>query len=308
VPPREKKRSFLSSIKSFIIAPLVFLIILGAVFAYSGIWPPLVVVESKSMQHGTESSIGIIDTGDIVVVKDVSSVSDVVPYLDGVATGYKTYGEPGDVIVYYKSGMAKPIIHRAICNLIFNKTGGGFDIPALKDIPSEMWALPGAEKVWWNIKTTLELYDIGYMRINVEIKLGSMLAQMGSSAHGGLITMGDYNWFVEDNVLKGRIDQSAISAVRNEPIIADWIIGKARGELPWFGLLKLYVSGGVPSDAPKNSQTNLLVSLALIIVVPIGLDVANSVMKSRGVELFGWTRRLSPRRLWRRPKDGEPPG
>lgn len=305
--PGEKRKSFLSSIKSFIIAPLVFLILLGAVFAYSGIWPPLVVVESKSMQHGTESYIGTIDTGDIVIVKGVSSLKEITPYLDAMATGHRTYGEFGDVIIYYKTGMGKPIIHRAICNLVYNKTGGGFDVPALKNVPSEQWAVLGGEQVWWNLQTTLMLYDIGYMRASVEIRLSSMLTQMGSSAHGGLITMGDYNWYVEDNVVKGKIDQSAIPAVRNEPILGDWVIGVARGELPWFGLLKLYAAGSAPADTPRNSQTDLLISLALIISVPIALDVTGSLLKRRGVDLFGWTKRLSPRRLWRRSKDRKPP-
>jgi len=115
----------ISTIKAFIIAPLIFLIVLAAIFAYSGIWPPMVVVESESMQHSdTTSYIGVIDTGDIVVVKRVDQIQEVTTYVEGVASGYSTYGEPGDVIIYDRPGMAKPIIHRAIVNLEYNLTGG----------------------------------------------------------------------------------------------------------------------------------------------------------------------------------------
>ena len=56
----------------FIAGAIVIIIILG-LFAYSGLWPPLVVVESESMQHSnTTSYIGVIDTGDLVIVKKVT--------------------------------------------------------------------------------------------------------------------------------------------------------------------------------------------------------------------------------------------
>lgn len=125
----------------------------------------MVVIESKSMQHADESSIGTIDTGDIVVVKKVTSTNEVVTYLDAVAAGHSTYGELGDVIVYYKSGMSKPIIHRAMCNLVYNTTGGGFDVPALANVPLNMWSVTGDEKRWWNIDGVLDLYDIGYQKV-----------------------------------------------------------------------------------------------------------------------------------------------
>ena len=185
----------MSSLKAFIVAPLIFLIVLGSIFAYSGIWPPLVVIESKSMQHSpTESYIGVIDTGDIVIVKGSDSIDDVVTYVEGYATGFETYSEYGDVIIYYRSGMEKPVIHRAIVELEYNFTGGGFDIPSLQNFPASMWSVPG-EKTWWNLKESVTLYDIGYANVKVEIDLASMLSYMQArgTPHGGLITMGDNN-------------------------------------------------------------------------------------------------------------------
>lgn len=304
MPKGESKKEdvLVSSIKAFIVAPLIFLIVLAAVFAYSGVWPPLVVIESESMQHSdTTSYIGVIDTGDIVVVKDVTGLDDVTSYMEGVATGHSTYGEYGDVVIYHRPGMEKPIIHRAILELEYNFTGGGFDIPALADVPASMWDVPGEEKRWWNLKQSVELHDIGYRNATVLIDLGSMLTYMEArgNPHGGLITMGDHNWDVVNGTVVGKYDQKWISTIR-EPVRADWIVGKARGELPWFGLLKLWATGTAPADTPQNSQDNLIVALALIIAIPVALDVSNSLLKRRGIELFGWTSRLSLRRVWNR--------
>jgi len=289
----------ISTIKAFIIAPLIFLIVLAAIFAYSGIWPPMVVVESESMQHSdTTSYIGVIDTGDIVVVKRVDQIQEVTTYVEGVASGYSTYGEPGDVIIYDRPGMAKPIIHRAIVNLEYNLTGGGFDIPSLASLPDDMWSVPG-ERTWWNLQDSVTLNRIGYANATLEVDLATMLAQMqhNGDRHGGLITLGDHNWDVVNGTAVARYDQKWISSVR-EPIKEDWIVGKARGELPWFGLLKLYATGTVPDDAPRNSLQNLVITLGAIVIIPIALDIAASLLKRRGNELFGWTKKLSPR-YWR---------
>lgn len=300
----EESSSLMSSLKAFIVAPLIFLIVLGSIFAYSGIWPPLVVIESKSMQHSpTESYIGVIDTGDIVIVKGSDSIDDVVTYVEGYATGFETYSEYGDVIIYYRSGMEKPVIHRAIVELEYNFTGGGFDIPSLQNLPASMWSVPG-ERTWWNLKESVTLYDIGYADVRVEIDLASMLSYMQArgTPHGGLITMGDNNWYTEiDGTNVGRYDQKWITSVQ-EPITSEWLIGKSRGELPWFGLLKLWATNTAPSYTPENSKTGLLVSLGLIIAVPVALDASNSLLKKRGIDMFAWTHRLSPRRLWTRLK------
>jgi signal peptidase len=307
----KKGKSFLSSIKAFIVAPLIFLIVLGSVFAYSGIWPPMVVIESKSMQHSsTMSYLGTADTGDIVIVKKVTSLGEVETYVDGVASGHATYGEYGDVVIYYKGGMVKPIIHRAIVNLEYNETGGGFDVPSLAKIPDWMWAVPSAEtKTYYNLQQTLVLYDVGYMGATVTIDLKSMLNVMQAEGdlHGGLITMGDNNWKVNtDGTISGSYDQVALEARYNvrEPIKEEWVIGKARGELPWFGLLKLYATGSAPSYTPENSRNNLVISLILIIGVPVVLDVSNSILKTKGIYMFKWTEKLVPKR-WR--KEQTPP-
>ncbi len=242
------------------------------------------------------------------MVKRITSTDEVITYLEAVATGHSTYGELGDVVVFYKSGMTKPIIHRAICDLIYNSTGGGFDLPVLADLPPNMWSVSEGEKRWWNMKGLLELYDIGYMGITLIIDLGAMLDHMSSenyegAPHGGLITMGDYNWYRGLNgTLLGKYDQKWIGTVK-EPLIAEWLVGKARGELPWFGLLKLYATGSAPSYTPKNSQLNLVASIGAIIIIPIVLDIVVDVFKGRRPQLSREEKEKSDE-----PKEGGPPG
>ena len=50
----------------------------------------------------------------------------------------------------------------------------------------------------------------------------------------------------------------------------EWIHGVATGEIPWFGVLKLYLTGSLPYDTPFNSIMFLWTSMALIAAIPIG--------------------------------------
>ncbi|MEM3252454.1 MAG: S26 family signal peptidase, partial [Thermoplasmata archaeon] len=107
------KKDSLNSIRALLIVIIAIALIFIALFAYSGIWPPVVIIESSSMQHGSQWQYGVINTGDMVIVKKVTSVSDIITYVQGRETGYKSYGDYGNVIIYTsQSGMS--IIHRAI--------------------------------------------------------------------------------------------------------------------------------------------------------------------------------------------------
>ena len=81
--------------------------------AVSGVWPPLVAVESGSMQPN-------IDAGDMVFVVSEERFSGANAQ-HGVVTarrgsGYERFGRDGDVIVFEPNGDADrtPIIHRAM--------------------------------------------------------------------------------------------------------------------------------------------------------------------------------------------------
>ncbi|WP_276259431.1 S26 family signal peptidase [Haloglomus litoreum] len=85
-------------------------------FAISGLWPPMVAVESGSMNPHMQR-------GDLVFVMEEHRLAagaayedtGVVPYRTGERTGYRKFQLPGDVIVYNPDGRTTvtPIIHRA---------------------------------------------------------------------------------------------------------------------------------------------------------------------------------------------------
>jgi len=296
-------------------ALVVVAIIMVSLYAYTGMWPPLVVVESDSMQHSSDRSyIGVIDAGDLVLDKETNP-DTIITYLQGQPTGYQTYGEYGDVIIYERYGNPnyKSIIHRVICRVEYNSSGGGFDIPELADIPQSQWqVLAPGEQTWWNLRGTVEIYDIGYEGATIQLDLEAILTYFesrGRTPHSGFITMGDHNTAHQGSKVVGLYDQMAIC---REPIQDSWVIGVARGELPWFGLLKLWVSGDAPENVPQNSWTNLWISLGLIIGVPLALDIATLLLKRRGIDIWAWTKKLNPMGLFQRNKGsvdggGDPP-
>src|SRR5437773_12277134 len=74
--------------KDLLVAAIIVVVFLGAIYAYAGVWPPLVVVESSSMQHADhESYLGVIVTGDMVFQTSVLTRADVVTYLVVRASG-----------------------------------------------------------------------------------------------------------------------------------------------------------------------------------------------------------------------------
>ncbi|GGL35952.1 S26 family signal peptidase [Halarchaeum grantii] len=85
-------------------------------FAVSGLWPPLVAVESGSMHPNLKQ-------GDLVFVMEehrfpgdgAVAGTGVVTYQRGQDTGYAKFHNPGDVVVYapYGDGERTPVIHRA---------------------------------------------------------------------------------------------------------------------------------------------------------------------------------------------------
>lgn len=276
------------SLRGYIIAATAVLIIVGGLVLYSGAWPPLVVVESKSMQHSnTESFIGVIDTGDMVILKKIGGSAEIRTYLGSIADGYQTYGEYGDVIIYrpYGSFSQTPIIHRALLSMEYNSSGGGYDIPDLGEIPSSMWSVVGGEKDWHNLKEEVVLTGIGYNQVNVRLDVSTILSYFdhrSMTPHSGLVTMGDNNL--------GVVDQ--MTSICSEPVKSEWVEGVARGELPWFGLLKLWITGPAPDEAvPENSKIGLFASLGLLIGGPIAIDVASRVLERKGKRPGAWLKK-----------------
>lgn len=261
--PKEKLKPALLFLRDAGIAMAFVASILLAMYAYTGLWPPLVVVESESMMHSDDniSYLGAIDTGDLVLVKDIDSVGDIETYMEGVSSKHKTYGDFGDVIIYKKSGndTYTPIIHRAMAYLEWNPDTDGYMCEALQRAPSDKWSTSDPDDTWDHLTSTLTIFNVGYRAQSVYIDIGRIISD--NRGTNGFITKGDHNI---------AIDQSQGGS---RPVDITWVVGKARGEIPWFGLLKLWFTDSLVSEAPANSVRNLYISLALIIVAPIAADV-----------------------------------
>ena len=268
------KHYLLSLARDIIIAVIVMAIVIGSLWGYTGNWPPMVVIESNSMMHGDDSNIGTIDTGDLVLVKSIDNRKDITTYVEGKKIGYKTYGTYGDVIIFRKNGLDDtPVIHRAVVWIVYNASGhnndgslqdyGSFDIPSL--------GLYDITKFW------IEDYTPKHFNLTIDLTLIlKNFRNVNQEPHGGFLTKGDYN---------PQIDQLSSLADREgrpvEPIKPDWIVGKAEGELPWFGLIKLVIGGETKERGktpPPSSVTWLIISIALIVIIPIVLDISFSII------------------------------
>ena len=250
------------------------LLVVSAVFmltwVYTGNWPPMVVIESGSMEHDDNplypepgfTHIGAIDTGDLVLVKSAGS-DDIVTYLAGKQQGYKRYGDYGDVIIYYKNGLrgvcsagasldeaecnrqdgewtpATPVIHRAMAWVEVRDNGSYY--------------LPEVDMEFANGK--LVLAEIG-------LPPGAPLTEITQS---GYITKGDS----VSNRHPDQLTHRDLLGQQVQPVQPGDIVGMARGELPWFGLIKLKLTQ--PENyaaAPEECRQMLLISLVTVIIGP----------------------------------------
>lgn len=229
--------------------------------------PPAVVIESGSMMHcgvgvyaqigdacGFEDTgkgrIGTIDPGDVVLVFDVDGRGDVETFAE---EGQDHYGRPGDVVVYERL-LGSPIIHRAMFWIQVNEDGT-YTIPELgltTGNPAQEEILRDTER--WNIVEGCQL----------------LLPHGLTPEDSGFITKGDNNpcW-----------DQSGNSNIVSRPVTPEQILGKSRAELPWVGLLKLFLSD--PNNyaaAPAALKTRMWASVAVLVLGPYAYEY---VMKRR---------------------------
>lgn len=223
---------------------------------------------------------GTIDPGDLVLVKQVSSASDVMTLLDG---GKGTYGNHGDVLVYFpvnNRGLT-PVIHRAIAYIDVPGDGtyrvrwdpnSGCVGSAQKDPNDAHWCVYGAGGI---------------------VIPGIVLPGGGSykPTRSGFITKGD------NPATNPATDQAAGISRSQEPTPLAWIEGKARAELPWIGLIKLALAGRPNQDnppvawthvgsayAPRDLWVCLLVSLVVLVGGPFAWDLVKNQRKKKEKE------------------------
>lgn len=269
--PKKRSSAFLF-LRDAGVALILVALILVTMYAYTGLWPPLVVVESDSMMHGDDniSHIGTIDTGDLVLVRKVTQASDIETYMDGYVSGHRAYGDYGDVVIYKPDGTdaRTPIIHRAIIYLEYDSVGNCFRAEALRDIEKgEKWDTTDSDDTWSCLTSTLRIFHVGWDDRSVAIDVSNLLPSRAS----GFVTKGDAN------------TNTDLALNRNNLVDIDWIVGKARGEIPWFGLLKLWTTDSLGSAAPENSVRNLWISIILIVVTPVAIDIGLTYREKRAI-------------------------
>jgi signal peptidase I len=269
-----------------LIALAVIVVLLVGLFAFTGNWPPVYVVESDSMQHGPNDNLGLINTGDLVLAQKVPT-SSITTYFSGVRTGYSTYGEYGDVILYHPDGQGStPVIHRAIVYLEWDPGTASYSAPELNGLPCGYpngdYATPGMSNpcATTGITGTLDLYHVGWMSVNVSIDVSA-----GLGDHSGYLTMGDNNFGPSGCTAGvdcvGIPDQSGGSVAQISTLVdPGWIVGVARGMIPWFGSIKLILDGNA-GMVPSQSWEFMGLTIAGVILLAFGIHYA---LRTEGIE------------------------
>jgi len=281
-PSWRKKPVFWRARDSLYFEPLVavaiIVVLLVSLYAYTQNWPPVYVVESNSMQHGSTDQLGLINAGDLVLAQKLP-LSGITSYMGGIASGYSTYGEYGDVLLYWPNGQGgTPVIHRALLYLQWDPSGSynATDLsPPCGTQPGATWAylptLSGSPTCSTNkLDGYLRLYHVGWNSQNVTIDLTPAVAPGTLGDHSGYVTMGDNN---------SRPDQEGPPTISSlvEP---GWIIGVARGMIPWFGSVKLLLDGDA-GRVPAQSWELMGLTIVGVILAAFGIHYA---LRREGIE------------------------
>lgn len=253
---------------------LLVLLVLGTLWGYTG-QPigrsPVVVVESGSMMHcengmprfGVDCDperygrLGFIDPGDLILVKDIDSRRDVTTRGAG---GEHHYGRSGDVIIFKPDGRdGTPIIHRALFWVEIHGDGT-YTVPEF-----------GLTRV--DDLNQRQLLDLG-----LKPNYADDLRAMGLGPEGsGFITRGDNN---------ADADQDHVSTVASMPVRPEWVLGVARGEIPWLGLVKLLANDGFTgtrnfANAGNDSKVMLVLTLGILLGGPVVFEKVRQARRDR---------------------------
>lgn len=274
-------------VRELVLAAGMITLLVLAMWAHTGSMPPLVVVESNSMQHDSDGEIGTIDAGDLVLVHSPED-NRIITFAEATDPksdyyGYESLGMEGDVIIYERNGESDstPIIHRALFEISIGQSmpaenqgdceGGVF----WNGLCITSWSVPGSDQV--NVKEINLVFD----GVNTgKYSCGGVAAQHGSEwfsvenyspMNPGYITLGDNNDCNDDQgVFEFAQGLSSIHSGMIRPVQEDWVIGISGAEIPWLGTVKLMVSGG---DSPGVSQVPGLSFVFLILFIGIVLAV-----------------------------------
>lgn len=238
-------------------AILFIVLALVGIESYLQTVPPVTIVSSGSMQHSDNWQPGILNTGDISLVKKTANVSDIITYVQGRISGFSSFGEYGNVIIY-KAPNGLLIIHRAILFLTWHNGN-----PVIRGITSEPWI---------NIThNSITINDVGYAHRNLLIEVSKYRNV------SGFITTGDYNLGtlgagqIGNQNLYAAADQDGVLGFNDPPVNISQVFGKAVLDIPWFGLIKLSLIWSLgyeqPSPVPHGAYEGLIITLAVILTL-----------------------------------------
>lgn len=243
---------------------LFFMCSYAGISFYSGHNPNFSVITSQSMQHDNDrSDIGVIDTGDLVFVRDRSKV-EIQTYLQGLETGFMTFGDYGSVIIY-RTHNNSSVIHRALLIIEVKEDSSGkyASIPNLDAFDS--WGskdFPGSELDPEMLREDITLYDVGYRGIDVDIDIEFILSKTETGV-SGYVTMGDNNSIIDQN------QSSNSEFIISELVTYDMIVSVPIFEIPWIGSIKLVLEkkGAVVNNYAPNSIPDLAIFTLTILLI-----------------------------------------
>ncbi len=257
--------SKISLIRDVFVALMLVLILLIALWGYTGQWfgAPMVAIESGSMEHIDPpfGRMGTIDAGDMVLLVNIDEKTDVSPYIS--KDNYE-YGKHGDVVIYKPDGRDNEdqIIHRAMCWVEVETIDG-----------QKVYTIEGTDVIRQNASEPLYLPELG-----IRAKESDKPTVAAGWTNSGFITKGD------NPNTNPTCDQ--IGGITSQPIKIDWISGKARGEIPWIGTINLFfndmLSGGESTvrNVHEDSIICLFILIIFLISIPVILDIY-SYIKSK---------------------------
>jgi signal peptidase len=234
-------------------------------FLICGTWPAVVTIESGSM-------IPNMNIGDLVVVVQKDRFGDLQTWDNGKVSGYKKFGDYGDVIIYRPNGVTDmwasvgllplskqhPIIHRAMTwvpagdpvptyiNIyrgsvtptgylpltVAGTTADGYRILLTGNATSEANYTPGSRDL---VMRNVSGENFVLPADTLVQYSGYVMNTSTITNHGGYITKGDNNY---------ASDQGSLALAETgtiEPVEKEWVVGKALFTVPYVGLLPLNI-------------------------------------------------------------------
>lgn len=244
---------------------VMFVIIIGgyvSLTAYTGLDTPFSVIMSESMQHDNQrSELGIIDTGDVVIVKNKDK-SEIQSYIEATQSGYTTFGDLGSVIIYNRDSASNPVIHRAIIWLDYDSDTDTWCAPSLEYYDGNWyWEYLGTKHTeTTGIRGILHFDDITQSHKHPSIDLDRLPIEEKKS---GYLTMGD-------NVNNTSFDQG--TSIISHTIGIEDIRSVPFAEIPWIGTIKLLVKDESALQNVTNSIPSLFMAFLTCITFFLIID------------------------------------